>query len=263
MKAREMRDQFLEHAPWVDREHTGDKVLIGDPETDVDRCLVCWMADLAALREAVRRGVRLVVCHEPVILQHGEDKPEGHPARFDAKRRFAEDHGLIILRNHDAWDAWPGDGIPWSWAKFLGLEGEPVAMGPNNWQHRYDIPPVPFGHFATGVAARTTAIEQPIIELSGAADQLVSKIGIGTGCFCDVFTYLELGCDCCVVCDDGSNYWRGVQFAEDRGVPVICVNHATSEEPGVAGMARYINQHFDGITAEHLPQGCRFRLVGA
>ena len=263
MKASEMNDHFLSRATWVDRERTGDKVLTGDPELDVDRCLVCWMADLAALRESVRRGIRLVVCHEPVILEHGQDKPEGHPARTDAKGRFAEDHGLVILRNHDAWDAWPGCGIPWAWAKFLGLEGEPAATGPNNWQHRYDIRPVAFGRFASAVAARTAAIAQPVVELNGAPDKLVSKIGVGTGCYCDIFTYVDLGCDCCIVCDDGINYWRDIQYAEDRGIPVICVNHATSEEPGMASMAKYINEHFKGVRAEHLPQGCRFRLVGA
>jgi hypothetical protein len=53
-----------------------------------------------------------------------------------------------------------------------------------------------------------------------------------------------------------------VQYAEDVGTPVICVNHGTSEEPGMVTLTKYINEHFEGVFAEHLPQGCRYQLVG-
>jgi hypothetical protein len=44
---------------------------------------------------------------------------------------------------------------------------------------------------------------------------------------------------------------------------VIRVNHATSEEPGMMALAQYVNENLPGVTATHLPQGCRFRLVGS
>jgi hypothetical protein len=82
------------------------------------------------------------------------------------------------------------------------------------------------------------------------------------GCACDIPTYRELGCDCSVVCDDGSCYWAGIQRAEDGGHPVIRVNHGTSEEPGMVTLTSYINERLDGLRAEHLPHGSTFRLVG-
>ena len=72
-----------------------------------------------------------------------------------------------------------------------------------------------------------------------------------------------MGCDLSIVCDDGSSYWHGLQLAEDAGHPVIRVNHGTSEEPGMVTLTQYVNDTFDGVTAEHLPHGCSFRLVGA
>jgi single-stranded DNA-specific DHH superfamily exonuclease len=101
-----------------------------------------------------------------------------------------------------------------------------------------------------------------MIEVTGDPEQLVSKIGVGTGCGCNVFTYLDMGCDLCVVCDDGISYWQQVQYAQDRGIPVICVNHATSEEPGMVTLTGYINEHIEGVRAQYLPQGCRFELTG-
>ena len=112
------------------------------------------------------------------------------------------------------------------------------------------------------MAARTACLGLPLVEAAGAPEKVVSRIGIGTGCACDPFELMDMGCDCCVTCDDGVAYWRQVQYAKDRGVPIVCVNHGTSEEPGMVALTRYINESVDGVSAEHLPQACPFRLVG-
>ena len=52
-------------------------------------------------------------------------------------------------------------------------------------------------------------------------------------------------------------------MAEDVGHPVIRVNRPVSEEPGMVTMTQYIDEHIEGVTAEHLPHGCYYRLVGA
>lgn len=70
-----------------------------------------------------------------------------------------------------------------------------------------------------------------------------------------------MGCDCPIVCDDGSIYWKGIQGAEDFAHPVIRVNHGTSEEPGMVTLTRYISDHLR-LQAEHYPHGSTFRLVG-
>ena len=90
----------------------------------------------------------------------------------------------------------------------------------------------------------------------------MSKVGIGTGCICDINTFIDMGCDVSVTCDDGATYWSRVQPAEDMGHPVIRVNHGTSEEPGMMALANYINENLPGVEAEHLPHGSCFRLVG-
>jgi putative NIF3 family GTP cyclohydrolase 1 type 2 len=262
MKVREVNEHFLNRAAWVDRTKTVDRVIIGDPEKDVDHCVVLWIPSFAALRTVARMGVGLVVCHEPTFWGHWDDAQTDR-VRCTEKVDFINEHGIAIVRNHDVWDRFPQCGIPWAWAKFLGLPKEPAAVDESRYQHRYDIEPVPLGEFAHRIAARTAAIGQPMVEVTGDLDRPVSKIGIGTGCGTSLTSYLDIGCDCCIMCDDGNNYWAGGQLADDLGVPTIWVNHGTSEEPGMVSMTRYINDHLEGLTAEHLPQGCRFRLVGA
>lgn len=261
MKVSAILDHFLSRADWIDPETTVDRVIVGDPDADVDCCLVTWMPSLKALRCMVDKGVRFLICHEPTFWNH-RDERTGDDAGIQEKLRFITDHGIVIVRNHDCWDRWPNVGIPWAWARFLGFEGNPVAVGANGYQHRYDIKPVPVEDFARQVAKRCAAIGEPFVQVTGDPCRKVSRIGVGTGCGCNIEVYQQMGCDCSIVCDDGSCYWAGIQRAEDLEHPVIRVNHGTSEESGMATLTEYINTHFDGLRAEHLPHGSTFRLVG-
>ena len=261
MRVADIREHFVSQCGWVDPDHTVDRVIIGDPELDADRCLVVWIPTMAALRQAVARGMRFVVCHEPTFWNHW-DKADGDDVDLAAKKRFIEERGLTILRLHDSWDRWPEIGIPWAWARQLGFAAAPVAVGNRGYQHRYDIAPIPFADFADRIGSRCAAIGEPQVQMAGAPAQLVSRIGVGTGCACQITVFREMGCDCSIVCDDGSCYWSVIQQAIDCDHPVIRVNHATSEEPGMVTLAAYLNRQFPGLTAEHLPQGCRFQLSG-
>ncbi len=261
IKVKDIREHFLAKAEWVNRDNTVDRVIVGEANKEVDRCLVTWMPSFAALRAMVERNVELLICHEPVFWNHRDDRPENTPQAVD-KLSFIKEHDLVVLRNHDCWDRWPDIGIPWAWAKFLGLSDKPAVIGANGYQHRYDIEPVSLDDFARKVAQRCEPIGEPMVQVTGDGLMQVSKIGIGTGCGCDINAYLEMGCDCSIVCDDGSCYWAGIQMAEDLGHPVIRVNHGTSEEAGMVTLTRYINENIKGLRAEHLPHGSTFRLVG-
>jgi len=160
MKAKDIPEYFLSRMDGVDREKTVDRIIAGNGEADFDRCLVTWMPSFAVLRKMVVRGIHLLVCHEPTFWDHRNDRPKEDP-QSQAKLAYILDHDLVIVRNHDCWDRWPGIGVPWAWADFLKLEGEPVALGANGYQHRYDIDPVPLDTFARHVAARCRELGEP------------------------------------------------------------------------------------------------------
>ena len=270
MKACEIRDHFLSVGDWVDAETTVDRIIVGDPQTDVSRLLVTWISSFSAVREAVRRGCQMLITHEPTFWVHANEVQtiEGwDPASLRGelavrKRRFIEENDLVILRVHDAWDRMPEIGIPWAWARHLGLGEAPTAISECRYQHRYDIAPVRLDDFARRVAARTADLGEPAVQVTGAPDRRVSRVGIGTGCACDIETFQQMGCDVSIVCDDGTRYWGEIQLAADGEHPVIRVNHGTSEEPGMATLTAYVNEKLPGVSAEHLPHGASFRLVG-
>jgi len=263
MKAIDINRHFLSLATWVDPEKTVDRVIIGDPDKEVRRVLVTWIASFQAVRAAVERGCDLLMTHEPTFWVHANEMANLEDSDIAAaKRGFIERAGLVVLRNHDVWDRFPQIGIPWAWAQFLGVGAEPAATGAGGYQHRYDIAPVALDAFAARVAERTAALGEPFVQVVGDGRQAVSRIGVGTGCACNIRIFQEMGCDASIVCDDGSGYWSPIQRAADEGHPVIRVNHGTSEEPGMVTLTRYINEHLPGVEAEHLPHGSSFRLVG-
>ena len=262
MKATDILEHFVSRADRVDRHATVDRVIAGDPDADVDHCLVTWMPSSKALRCMVDRGIRLLICHEPTFWNHRDDRPTAEVPESLEKLAYIQDHGIVILRNHDCWDRWPDIGIPWAWAQFLGLGNRPNAVSPSGYQHRYDIDTVPLAAFARQVAERCADLGEPLVQVTGDVSQPVSRIGIGTGCGCDIPTYRQMDCDCSIVCDDGSCYWNGIQKAEDSGHAVVRVNHGTSEEPGMLTLTEYINDHIGGLQAEYLPHGSTFKLIG-
>jgi putative NIF3 family GTP cyclohydrolase 1 type 2 len=262
MKAKAIVEHFLSRADWVDRSKTVDRVIVGDPEKDADRCLVAWMPAFDILRRMVDRGISLLICHEPTFWNHLDERPTEDRIGKD-KLQFILDHNLVIIRNHDCWDRWPQLGMPWAWARFLGFDKAPVRTGYNGYQHRYDMAPMPFDDFARKVADRCGRIREGVVQVVGDGQKPVSRIGVGTGCACIINVYQEMGCDCSIVCDDGSCSWSGIQKAEEMEHPVIRVNHGTSEEPGIVTLTQYINENLKGLHAEHVPQGNIFRQIGS
>jgi putative NIF3 family GTP cyclohydrolase 1 type 2 len=252
MKANDLLGHFLSRADWVDADNTVDRVIIGDTERDFDACCVTWMPELEALRRMKSLGIFLMVCHEPTFWSHPDKIPCDDSASME-KLNFIRDSGITIIRNHDCWDRWPEIGIPWAWAKFLGMENPPAIIA-------YDIAVVSLDELASSIAERCASVGEPAVQVVGDGKAKVSRIGIGTGCCCKIDAFLEMGCDCSVVCDDGSCYWERIQKAKESGHPVIRVNHGTSEEPGMTALAQYVNENIHGMRAVHIPHGCSFRL---
>ena len=80
MKVKDIINHFVSRADErVNKETTVDRVIVGDPDLDVDRCLVSWMPNYHALEQVVERGMRLLICHEPTFWNHGNDKATEDP----------------------------------------------------------------------------------------------------------------------------------------------------------------------------------------
>ncbi len=259
MRAIDLRNHMQQIGTCVNWENTADHFIAGDPETEVKKVAVAWQSRTAALREAVEMGCQLFVTHEQTFYHEAQvkRKDEDQPCLVE-KRKLIEDSGLVILRCHDTWDRMPEVGIVDSWAAHLGLENR-IAAG--DFESGYPAPVPTLAQLAEYVAAKTAELGQDSVEMLGDPDEKISKVAIGCGAGTNYEKMVELGADVIIGSDDGMHYWMNGSWALDSDLPLVLVNHCTSEEPGMKNLAEYIRKQF-GVETVHLFQGSMYRVMG-
>jgi putative NIF3 family GTP cyclohydrolase 1 type 2 len=248
---------------------TVDTIIIGDAEKEIRTVLTTWICSMDAVQAAIDGGFDAIITHEPTFYFH-RDEQENLASIEDAsimkqtglrKKKLIEDSKLVVIRIHDSWDIRPYYGMADTWARILGF-GEPVAFASDGFQRRYDIEPIKLDDLAKRVASSTASLGEPLVQVIGDGGKIVSKVCFGPGYASTVQMGREMGCDVNIMCDDGSLFWMDIQCAVDMGYPIIRVNHGTSEEPGAAMIAKYINERLTGVQAIHFAHKPYYRMVG-
>ena len=259
MKAIDIHNHMREIGSWVDWETTCDGFKSGLPEAEVRAIAVGWQSTFPALRQAHEDGCNLFITHEPTFYTHMDDDPDVFCyEHVREKKAFLEETGMVIYRCHDVWDRMPDIGISDSWARGLGFEGEPAAR--DTFHVAYDIQ-CTVREIAERIREKTSAIGQERVEVIGDLDKPVSRIAMGTGAITQLYAMADLGADIVIGTDDGMNLWSAAEWCLDRELPLIIVNHCTSEEWGIINLAKYVAGTFPEIPVKHIPQGCVYRLI--
>lgn len=259
MKAIDIKKHMQEVGTWVNWEHTCDRFIFGDPDTQVTGIAVAWQARTAAIKQALDMGCNLFITHEPVFYRHmDDDESVFNFPHAQKKRELIEESGLVIFRCHDVWDRMPGVGIVDSWAEHLGLTQKTAS---DAFHSVYTSPKPTAGELARYIANKTSDLGQEAVQLTGNPNAKVTKVAIGCGAITNYEAMVNLGADALIGTDDGMNYWAGGAWALDRETPLIIVNHCTAEESGMRNLARYIAQHFPDVRTEFIAQGCMYQTI--
>lgn len=92
--------------------NTVDIIKEGDPETPVKGIVTCMFATMEVLKEAVSKNCNLIIVHEPLYYNHtDETKQFQNDPVFLEKKRYINDHKLVIWRFHDYIHRLVPDGI--------------------------------------------------------------------------------------------------------------------------------------------------------
>lgn len=237
MKISDVIEVLESQGEWVDRGRTKDQVLFGDTSAELGAVGVCWTATLDILERAAADGVNLVVSHENPFYLESTSTPLLVREARQRKRELCERHGIAVYRCHDLWDLYPELGVLDAWATALGM-GE-VAERAGFIRLLRNV-----GLTAREVAQRVARTASDCGEggatLVGDPMARVSTLAVGTGAITDAVRMRELGADACVVTDDGVRNWVEVQWTSDEGIPLIVVNHRTSEMAGMRGLRDYL-----------------------
>ena len=250
MKANDFREHCKQVAHWVNWEKTVDQFMAGNPDAEVKGIVTTWLATNARLREASSLELNFVIAHEGAFYPSYQGTPSGDQ-HLAEKRRLIEELGLTLMRCHDTWDRIPEVGIPDAWASFLGFPTEPRPI-----ESFYKICLVgehPVAEVARLVLEKVRPLGQEVVGIIGDRDAKVHRLAVGTGAITRLPEMLALGADILLVTDDGISTTASGLWSLDLGIPMLVVNHATAELPGMMAMVGYIERHFPEVPVQYLP----------
>jgi len=252
---------------------TVDRLITGSPETKVKKIGTCWMPYWDTCRKAVESGVNVLVVHEPTFYTHWDldekqadyhNSPEytrkQYISQVEKKKKWIDDHGLVIIRNHDTMDALQENGIPFALGKFLDFKNTDIIAS-HTYYNVYRTASEPAGSFAQRIAKKLSVLGQPGVAFYGDPGFMVSSVGVGTGCICDPMEFADLNPDVFIAIDDAVRTWTQTTFAMDTGHPLIVINHGTSEEMGMRSLNQIIRERFPKLEVIHFNQGCTYKWI--
>lgn len=252
-----------------------DRIVIGDPKTEVSKIGTAWMPYWETLKKAYEQGVNTLVVHEPTFYTHWDldrtdlkfdfysaptPAKEQYIEQRDKKKAWIEDHKMVIIRCHDVLDRIPNWGIPFSFGQVLGLKNDEIIRS-KKYYNVYSIEKKPAIEVARNIANQLKRFNQPGVAFYGDPNYEVSSIGLGTGAISNPLDYAELDADLHIAIDDSIRTWTQTTYAEDTGRPLVVINHGTSEEPGMVALNSHLKVSFQDYEVIHFDQGCTYRWV--
>jgi putative NIF3 family GTP cyclohydrolase 1 type 2 len=250
-----------------------DRIVVGDPETEVARIGTCWLPYWETCRQAVRDGVNLLVVHEPAFYTHWDldeksadlfaASAAGKNAYLKAvetKKNWILANKLVIIRCHDVLDKIGAFGIPYAFGKLLGF-GTDAIVRSRPYYNVYRTEPRPAIDVARAIARKMEEVRQPGVAFYGDKNRAVSSVGVGTGCYSDPIEFMDLAPDLFIAIDDVVRTWTQTVYARDIGHPLVVVNHGATEEAGVRGLSEFLARTYPERNVIHYAQGCGYEWV--
>jgi len=249
LQAREVMEHFQQVGEWVDWDNTCDQFLYGSPDETVNGIAVAWIATNKCIKTAAERGLNLFITHEPIFCEGYSPTETGKKVRSE-KKRLLDQLGITVMRCHDTWDRMPGVGIVDAWGEYLGFDCEDRPV--ESFYRLCCTHGETVAAIGRRVLDKVRSLGQDTVLVFGDQYMKVEKMAIGTGAITHLPSMYHLGADLILATDDGMTFWDGGLWARDLGVPLLIVNHCTSEKPGMMAMAPYLKGRFPGVRVEYL-----------
>jgi putative NIF3 family GTP cyclohydrolase 1 type 2 len=234
---------------------TVDTLKAGDPSTPVTGIATTFMDTMAVLREANRRGLNLVISHEPTFYNHRDDtKFFADDPVFKEKLAFIEQHHMVVYRLHDEIHGTKPDDFETALLDAMGWQK--YVTGDDIFHAT--IPPVSLGTLAKQLQEKLRANTLRVV---GDSSMMVHRVVIvpgAAGLETQVSALRSDDVDLEIAGESAE--WEGVEYVRDastqgRHKALILLGHEISEEPGMVKCAEDLRQVFPGVKVEHIAAG--------
>ncbi len=242
----EYLDQFASPELAEDWDNTG--LLVGDPNSEVQRIMTCLTVTPETVAEAVKRKADLIVTHHPLPFRPLRQITTGEPTGrmlWDLIRS-----GISVYSPHTRFDS-TSDGINAQLARRLGLANVQPIQPPAKLPAETNLGAGRIGNLGVAVAATdwVARVKQEFrlesLQWSGEPDWVVRNVAIACGSGGSLLdAAIELGCDAFLT---GETSFHTCLAARAAHVVLVTVGHFTSERFAVEWLADHLREQFDRL----------------
>jgi putative NIF3 family GTP cyclohydrolase 1 type 2 len=235
--------------------NTVDTIKAGDPTTPVTGIATTFLDTMEVLREANRRGLNLVITHEPTFYNHRDNTAFflSDPV-YKEKLAFIEQHHMVVFRLHDEIHGTAPDHIALGLIEALGWQS---YIQPSDPFHA-TIPPMSLAALAKQIQAKLKANTMRVV---GDPNLVIAHVALvpGAAGLETQVTALRPEAVELLIAGEASE-WETVEYVRDastqgRHKALILLGHEVSEEPGMEKCAEDLRLVFPSMKVEHIPAG--------
>lgn len=234
---------------------TVDTVKAGDPSTPVTGIATTFLDTMDVLREAERRGLNLVITHEPTFYNHLDDKAffADDPVYLE-KLAFIQRHHMVVFRFHDEIHEVSPDPIAMGLIQSLGWQRYMNAGSP----FLLTIPRTTLLELSRDLAKKLNA---PTLRVVGNPALAITHVAILPGAAGTQKQIVALRPEEVEVLLAGEvPEWETVEYVRDasaqgRHKALVLLGHAVSEEAGMKQCAEDIRPIFPEVKVQFVPAG--------
>lgn len=228
----------------------------GDPETEVEGVLVCWMATIPALEQAIAERCNLLICHETLFYPQSAAIDGERCWRTNRIRmQLMHEGGMAVYRAHGKLDRLS---IFEDFADALGMKEVYAGDG---YARVFLLPQTPV---AALVERAKQATGMQAMRIVGDPERQVTRVGLpwgGLGLFVNISFMQRLvdnGAEA-GICGETDEY--AMRFAEDAGMALIETSHAACENIGLRRFAAMLGEAHPGLRVVFHESGPGWRML--
>lgn len=238
--------------------NTVDVIKEGSPDTRVTGIVTTMFATMEVLKQAVEKNCNLIVVHEPLYYNHLDETAQfKNDPVFLTKKKFINEHHLVIWRFHDYIHSMKPDGIEMGMVEKLGWEKYELNGRPD----RFIIPETTLNELLKSLKKTFPKNSFYVI---GDPGLKVSKISFAPGAPGSMSHIARLeDPETDVLLAGEAQQWETYEYMRDavsqgRKKAVVFLGHISSEEAGMDYCAKWLKTFIKDVPVYYLESGPSF-----
>jgi putative NIF3 family GTP cyclohydrolase 1 type 2 len=238
--------------------NTVDVIKAGDPQTKVHGIITTMFGTMDVLRKAVELNCNFIIVHEPLFYNHRDETAQfQNDPVFLEKKRFIDDHNLVIWRFHDYIHSMKPDGI---------MTGMVQKLGWQDYISHNDISSfvIPETTLAGLLQYLKKVFPEYTFNVVGNPDMKLTKVRLAPGAPGSMIQIQLLeDKDVDVVIGGEVPQWETYEYVRDavlqgKKKAIIFLGHIPSEEAGMLYCAEWLKGFIKDIPIHFISSGPSF-----